>query len=119
MPFLVTYSCMKLTFLQDAVFLTKENGTLTGQRETVPQGTQIDAEIHETGIRFEFNGKKKRISWAYCHKYFKAIGKAPTLKTLEKWCSDGVAKTPFGKRVEPDGTDEFGAPSWVRAMGLI
>ncbi len=45
--------------------------------------------------------------------------KAPSLKTLEKWSYDGVAKSIGGKRVEPDGYDENGLPSWMLVMGII
>lgn len=111
---------MHLTFIQDAVFIVRDSaGNPTGEKETVPQGSQVVAEVHEKGIRFEFNGKKKRIGWNYAHKYFKGISKVPTIKTLQKWTNDGVCKTPFGKRVEPDGHDEFGAPSWLLIAGLI
>jgi len=40
--------------------------------------------------------------------------KIPSLKTMEKWMSDGVAKTPDGRRVEPDHQD-----SWLSILGYI
>ena len=43
----------------------------------------------------------------------------PTVKTLEKWSESGICKSVFGKKVEPDGTDPEGAPSWLLALGLI
>jgi hypothetical protein len=45
--------------------------------------------------------------------------KAPTVKTMEKWCNNGIAKSIGGKNVETDGWDEKGTPSWVLAAGLI
>lgn len=45
--------------------------------------------------------------------------KAPSLATLEKWSNDGVAKSLMGKRVEPDGHDPEGSPSWLLTLGFI
>lgn len=46
--------------------------------------------------------------------------KAPkSMKTLEKWAENGVAKSVLGKRVEPDGYDDEGSPSWLLVFGLI
>jgi len=45
--------------------------------------------------------------------------KAPTMKTLEKWSFDGVAKSVTGKRCEPDGHGNDGSPSWLLALGMI
>jgi hypothetical protein len=50
----------------------------------------------------------------------KAVGlKMPGLKTLEKYSSEGIAKSVFGARVEPDGVDAEGSPSWLLFAGLI
>lgn len=43
----------------------------------------------------------------------------PSPSTMEKWVEDGYAKTPTGKRVEPDGYAEDGSPSWLLALGYI
>lgn len=32
---------------------------------------------------------------------------------------DGVCETPAGNKVEPDGVDAEGVPSWLRVHGLI
>lgn len=51
---------------------------------------------------------------------FETVGiKTPSLRTLEKYSDDGIAKSVFGARVEPDGWDANGAPSWLRALGMI
>ena len=47
------------------------------------------------------------------------IKSLPTQKTMEKWCNDGVAKTPCGCRVEPDGRCPHGRDSWLLILGLI
>ena len=43
----------------------------------------------------------------------------PSLQTLEKWNDEGYAKTPTGKKVEPDGYADDGSPSWLLALGYI
>jgi hypothetical protein len=43
----------------------------------------------------------------------------PTLRTLEKWSMDGVAKTLLGQRIEPDGHSADGCPSWLIYLGFI
>lgn len=50
--------------------------------------------------------------------YFSKI-KVPSLKTMEKWSDDGIAKSVLGHKVEPDGFDHEGSPSWLIVMGLI
>lgn len=45
--------------------------------------------------------------------------KEPSIKTLEKWSNDGVAKATDGCRVEPDGTCPHGKESWLLKLGLI
>lgn len=45
--------------------------------------------------------------------------KPPSVKTLEKWVSNGVAKATDGCRVEPDGNCPHGCPSWFITLGFI
>lgn len=42
----------------------------------------------------------------------------PSLKTMERWMSDGVAKAADGCRVEPDGHCPHGKPSWILKLGF-
>jgi hypothetical protein len=50
----------------------------------------------------------------------RALGKtAPDDDQLREWVRDGVAESVLGERVEPDGIDEHGSPSWLLAMGLL
>jgi hypothetical protein len=43
----------------------------------------------------------------------------PDIEQLTEWVNDGIAEATDGCRVEPDGTCEHGAESWLLAMGLI
>jgi hypothetical protein len=45
--------------------------------------------------------------------------KAPSIKTLEQYCENGISKSVLGKTVEPDGYDEYGSPSWCLVMGIM
>jgi hypothetical protein len=45
--------------------------------------------------------------------------KVPTEKTLWNWTMEGYAKSLGGKKVEPDGWDSEGNPSWLLALGYI
>lgn len=45
--------------------------------------------------------------------------KSPSLNKLEKASDDGICPSVGGKRVEPDGWDENGSPSWLLALGMI
>lgn len=51
---------------------------------------------------------------------FATIGlKMPSLATLERYSSEGIAKSVFGEKVECDGWDAHGSPSWFLVAGLI
>lgn len=45
--------------------------------------------------------------------------KAPSIWTLQKWENEGFCKSICGEKVEPDGHDHHGSPSWMLALGLI
>jgi hypothetical protein len=45
--------------------------------------------------------------------------KAPSIKTLEKWSMDSIAKSVTGGTCEPDGHSSDNAPSWLLALGMI
>ena len=45
--------------------------------------------------------------------------KTPSIKTMERWIMDGVAKATDGCRVEPDGECQHGAKSWLIVLGYI
>jgi hypothetical protein len=89
----------------------------------VPIGAQIELRWTETPLRYtkprvRVNGGEERpfsISGV-----IKMMGKKqPSESTLMKWDNDGYSKSVMGQRVEPDGHDEYGSPSWLLVMGLI
>jgi hypothetical protein len=52
-------------------------------------------------------------------KYYTGINKIPTMKTLQKYMWDGIARTVTGEKTEPDGFGTNGAPSWLLVVGII
>lgn len=47
------------------------------------------------------------------------IIKEPTIRTMMKWCDDGIARATDGCKVEPDGVCPHGCRSWLLVKGLI
>ena len=45
--------------------------------------------------------------------------KEPSVKTLEKWESEGYCKATDGCKVEPDGVCPHGCKSWLLELGLV
>lgn len=45
--------------------------------------------------------------------------KQPSISTMEKWVSNGIAKATDGCKVEPDGICPHGCNSWLLELGLI
>lgn len=45
--------------------------------------------------------------------------KTPSIKTLEKWMMDGIAKATDGCKVESNGVCPHGCPSWLIKLGMI
>ena len=43
----------------------------------------------------------------------------PSVRVMEKWVMDGVARATDGCKVEPDGKCKHGHSSWLLALGII
>ena len=91
--------------------------TVIAQGEKVTVAFDVPSGAEKSASRFSVTtGDGRRI----VTRDFKAVGfKVPGLATLEKYSDDGVAKSVFGARVEPDGWDANGSPSWMLAAGLM
>ena len=89
----------------------------------IPTGTNLNLYFdHKSTIYAYFNheGVTRPLRITNLHKYFGSrFKKMPSISQLQKQELDGVCSTVNGKRVEPDGIDEFGAPSWLLVLGLI
>lgn len=53
------------------------------------------------------------------NKFLDGFPKMPGISSLEKMSDNGIATTPMGERVEPDGFGPSGAPSWLLVAGVI
>ncbi len=83
--------------------------------EVIPKGSQITfigrfPKTDRTGV-FNWNGRELRMRYTN-------VFKAPTMRSLERWTYDGIAESVLGNRVEPDGWDSYGAPSWLLVAGM-
>jgi hypothetical protein len=74
---------------------------------TIPEGTEVSAgNVLDANLTFKT-------------RKFSTFFKPPTMKTLEKYSLDSVAKSVTGKRCEPDGHSDDNAPSWLLVLGMI
>jgi hypothetical protein len=104
---------------------TKEILTFSKFPETacvIPVGTKL--EVHFSGVNhdrlyYEYNGSVRVSAVKLAHKKFTGFNKPPGLNTLQKYDYNGIAKTPTGYEVEPDGTGPDGSPSWLLVLGLM
>lgn len=49
----------------------------------------------------------------------KATTKAPSVRTMEKWMDDGIARATDGCKVEPDGRCPHGHNSWLLVLRVM
>jgi hypothetical protein len=63
--------------------------------------------------------KPVKINLLNAYKWIKGFKAPPSNQTMEKWMDDGIAQSVTGKRVEPDGYDSDGFPSYLIVLGLI
>ncbi len=77
---------------------------LNGTVRTIKEGRDVDEAI----AKLRLKGYEVR-----------KIGKPPSVQTMEKWMSNGIAKATDGCSVEPDGICEHNKRSWLLELGLI
>lgn len=106
-------------------FTTKRD--ITSKKGTIPKGTKVTLSwkdldgkdrAHMTRV-VDDAGTSVLISTESLPDKVSGVSAVPSTKTLEKWSGDGIAKSVLGAKVELDGWDDQGSPSWVLAMGLI
>ena len=66
-----------------------------------------------------YNGETKMSRCVTAANWLKGFRKPPTIKTLQKYSWDGIAKTVTGCKTEPDGYGPDGSPSWMLVVGII
>lgn len=117
--------------LEEGRATTTKKGIKLKNGDEIPKGTSVEMEFVSKGVavllKMDHTGKSGRdykseplkIPSSRLTMYVAGIGNPPSVKTMEKWLDDGVAKSVTGKRVEPDGTGPDGAPSWLIVLGMI
>jgi hypothetical protein len=104
---------------------TKRDLTWSKTPETacvIPAGTTLTvhfSELNPSRVYFEYAGSLRASRLVSASQNFTGFGKAPTIATMSRWDMDGIAKTPTGHRVEPDGHGPDGSPSWLLVVGVI
>jgi hypothetical protein len=103
---------------------TKKDITFPKTGTNIPAGTLLtvyfDSE-RNSRVFLDPKGTPNRrcIRLENAHKYLTGFSKPPGMMTLERYSNDGVAKTPTGHRVEPDGYGPDESPSWLLVIGVI
>ena len=93
--------------------LYKDIGLKTG--ETLHKGTKVSVKsIQDNDHSCIVNNGVRDYRLSYL-----SVFKRPSDKCLMNAVSNAVCQTPAGVRVEPDGTDQYGFPSWLRILGFI
>lgn len=111
------------------VLFTYVNANTGALIAILADGTKYGRNIHTSGwkhlttkkadITLEQWTANKRALYDAMPAWAKGVKALPSLRTLEKWSNDGVARTVDGQRIEPDGTASNGAPSWLLVVGVI
>lgn len=92
--------------------------------EVVPQGSTATVEFDPDNpalaiLKVEGRDQPVKVSTVNLHSYLAGFNMRPSMSTLEKWSNDGVARSVAGQRVEPDGWDSRGTPSWLLVLGFV
>jgi hypothetical protein len=88
----------------------------------IPKGAEAQVKYNQSvvaDVTVEGVEKPVKISVAALTRLLDGYPKMPTVARLEKMSNDGIAATPMGERVEPDGYGPSGAPSWLLVAGVI
>lgn len=105
---------------KERVFKSKTTGEVVF---TIPAGTRVHVDFspNEYPNRiFVTVGDEVKVSrTTSASNWLKGFTKSPSQKTLERWSSEGVAKSVTGHKVEPDGYGPDGSPSWMLVVGII
>jgi hypothetical protein len=72
------------------------------------------ASFHPEGGDRDYKIKMRNLPY-----YFQGF-RRPSIRTIQKWeWDESMCKTPVGTKVEPDGVDPDGWPSWMLILGII
>lgn len=91
----------------------------TGETVEVPAGTVISWKAGKATATWVEGGETKERPIGALSAARGLEIEQPDLDQLSEWVHDGICDSILGERVEPDGIDEHGSPSWLLAMGMI
>ena len=101
---------------------TKRDLNISKLNRHIPKDTIVDVEYnaYKNIIKIKAaDGTEINIRAINAANALTGFIKEPSMKSLEKWVSDGIGKSIIGKKVEPDGFDFNGMPSWLLVLGII
>jgi hypothetical protein len=87
----------------------------------IPKGTEVELEFkpdHQY-VRLVHGENAVMLPIMRAHQYVTGVNKPPSMRQLEKWSDEGMAKSVTGARVEPDGTGPDSSPSWLLVYGVV
>lgn len=91
--------------------------------EVIAKGTPLTLAVGNDRVLLATDEQRQttyRLSLQGAHRNFGSpFTSIPSVDDLEDWGNDGVCESVTGERVEPDGHDENGFPSWMLVLGLI
>jgi hypothetical protein len=101
--------------------LIKQLKTKSGEIIEAGRGVVVKWDDYTGKASLYFEGREKRVvvSNERLHKYISEAREPMGMEELEDAVNDGVCESILGERVEPDGHDEHGSPSWLLSMGMI
>jgi hypothetical protein len=87
---------------------------------TIPAGATVEVTCMPDGVGVAAGtGKIATVGYCNAYMYFAGFSKPPGIGTMMRWSRLGIARTPTGKKVEPDGVGPDGAPSWMLILGIL
>ena len=90
---------------------------------TIPVGTKVHIDFsprkHSNRIFITVGNEIKIARIEMASTWLKGFKKVPSITTLSKQANNGIVTTCLGTKVEPDGWDYNGAPSWALVVGVI
>lgn len=105
-----------LSFKRRGLISVRSDGTLL-RRDPWSGGWKLHARI-KPGVDLERWIADRKARYQTAPAWMKQVA-LPSAETLREWESNGIAETPTGYEVEPDGHGPDGSPSWFLVLGLI
>ena len=96
--------------------ITLKNGIILkkGTKGQISPLRDQNGKVSTIGCNLYLDGYDRVMKLSYT-----SVCKQPSVTSLMRWAEDGIAKSVGGKRVEPDGYDPDGFPSWLLVVGMI